>query len=180
MQADKRVAHFALDFLTRYERCNRVHDHDVQCTRAHQCFGNFQTLLTGIRLGYQQAVDVNAQRTGINRVKGVLGIDECRFTACLLCLRDGVQGNRGLTGRFRSIDLDDSAARQAADAQRTVQTDRTGGNVVDCHAGILAQAHNRALTILFFNQTQRLGQGLLFVGRRGDRLQLLFIIRRHK
>src|SRR5699024_4991208 len=50
MQADKRVAHFALDLLTGYERCDRVHDHDVQCTRAHQCFGDFQTLLTGIRL----------------------------------------------------------------------------------------------------------------------------------
>ena len=62
VQADERIAHFALDLGARGERGNRVDDHNINCARAHERFRNVQTLLAGIRLGNQQAVDIHAQR----------------------------------------------------------------------------------------------------------------------
>ena len=101
-----------------------------------------EALLTGVRLRNQQAVDVNAERLGVDRVERVLRVDECRRAAELLRLCYAVQRDRGLTGGLRSINLDDTAARQAADAEREVEADRAGRDVLDRHAGVFAEAHD--------------------------------------
>ena len=55
-----RVAHFAFDFGFGHKRSNGVNDDDVNAARANQHVGNFQRLLTGIRLGDQEVIRINA------------------------------------------------------------------------------------------------------------------------
>ena len=76
----------------------------------------------------------------------MLGVDKRSRAAQLLCLCNAVQRNRGLTGGFRSVDLNDSAA----------------------------QTHNRAFAELLFDLTERSGKCFLLISRRSDRFQLLF------
>src|SRR5271168_2936454 len=57
-----------------------------------------------------------------------------------------MQRQRGLARGFRAVNFDDAAARQAADAERDVEAERTGRNRLDLHRLlVLAQAHDRAL-----------------------------------
>jgi hypothetical protein len=51
----------------------------------------------------------------------VLGVDERADAARLLRLGDHVQRERRLARRLRAEDLDDAAARHAADAERVVE-----------------------------------------------------------
>ena len=69
---------------------------------------------------------LHAELAGVDRVERVLGVDEGGDAAGLLHLRDDLQAQRGLAGRFRTVDLDDAAARQAADAERDVEAERAG------------------------------------------------------
>ena len=82
----------------------------------------------------------------------MLGVDERRHAAELLRLGDDLQRQRGLAGRLRPEDLDDAAARHAADAERVVDADGAGGNGVDRLDGaFLAEAHDRALAELLLD-----------------------------
>ena len=65
------------------------------------------------------------------RVERVLGVDERRGAAELLDLGDDLQRQRGLARRFRPVDLDHAAARQAADAERDVEPERAGRDDLD-------------------------------------------------
>ena len=93
----------------------------------------------------------------------MLGIDKGGLAALFLSGGDDVQSNGGLTGRFGTVDLDDSAAGNAADAQRHVQGHRAGGNGLHLHGYVLAKAHDRALAELFIQLLQRSFQGFLFI-----------------
>ena len=66
---------------------------------------------------------VDPELLRVLRVEGVLGVDERRHTAGLLGLGDHLQREGGLAGRLRSVDLDDAAARHAADAEGIVDAD---------------------------------------------------------
>jgi hypothetical protein len=68
---------------------------------------------------------------GVLDVQRVLGVDEGAGAAQLLHLGHDLQRQRGLARRFRAVDLDHAAARQAADAQRDVQAQRAGGDDLD-------------------------------------------------
>ena len=50
----------------------------------------------------------------------MLGIDKARNAAALLHFRNHVQRDRGLTGGLRSVDLDDTPLRNAAESQREI------------------------------------------------------------
>jgi hypothetical protein len=64
-------------------------------------------------------------------------------------LGDHVQGQRGLAAGFRAVDLHHAAARQAADAERGVEGQRTGGHRLDVVGGAaVAHAHDGALAEL--------------------------------
>jgi hypothetical protein len=122
------VAHFAFDFSLRYQGRHGVDDDHVDRVGAHQHVGDFQGLFAGVRLRNQQVVDVDAQLAGVFRVEGVFGVDEGAGGAVLLRLGDDRQGQRGFTGGFRTVDFDDTAFWQAADAEGDVQTQRAGGD----------------------------------------------------
>ena len=78
----------------------------------------------------------------------MFGVDEGRQPARLLRLRDDVQRQRRLARGLGTEDLDDAAARNAADAQRDVDADRSGGNRADGGEFLRSQAHDRAFTKL--------------------------------
>ena len=122
------VAHLAFDFGARRQRRDRIDDQHVDGAGAHQRVGDLQRLLAGVGLGNQQVVEIDAELAGIDRVERVFGVDEGADAALLLRLGDDMQRQRGLAGGFRAVDLDDAAARQAADAQRDVEPQRAGRN----------------------------------------------------
>ena len=72
-----------------------------------------------------------------------------------LHLGDDLQGQRGLAGGFRPVDLDHPAARQAAHAQRDVQAERAGGHHLDVlDASASPMLHDGALAELLFDLRQ--------------------------
>ena len=92
----------------------------------------------------------------------MLGVDEGAGAAALLRLGDDMQRQRGLAGAFRAVDLDDPAARQAADAEREVEAQGTGRDDLDLLAvGTRAQPHDRALAERPFDLAQRRIQRLV-------------------
>ena len=151
LQTDKCVSHLAFNFGARGKRRDRVDDHHIHCARAHQRIRNFERLLTGIRLRDQHGVDVHADSCRVIGVQRMLGIYERDLSAALLRLRHDVQRQRRLTGRLRSVDLDDSALRHAADAERCVERQRAGRNRFHVHLRTVAQTHDRALAEVLFN-----------------------------
>jgi hypothetical protein len=154
LQTGQLVAHLALDFGTWRQRRDRVdHDH-VDCGRAHQHVGDLERLLAGVRLRDQQIVDIDAEFFGIARIERVFGVDECASTAELLRLGDDLQGQRRLARGLRTVDLDDAAARQAADAERDVERQRAGRNRIDRIRRPVAHAHDCALAELLFDLAQ--------------------------
>src|SRR5690348_1768138 len=163
MQADVGVAHLALDFRLRRQRSDRVdHDH-VDRARAHQHVGDFQRLLAGVRLRYQQVVDLDAELLGIGRIERMLGVDERRGAAGTLATGDRLQGHGGLAGRLRPVDLDYAAARQTADTEGDVQPQRSGGNRLDGFVDAIAHAHDGALAELLFDLAEGGGERLALV-----------------
>jgi len=65
----------------------------------------------------------------------VLGVDEGGDATAALGVGDGVQGDGGLAGGLRSVDLDDPATRQPADAEGDVEGDGSGGDDGDTRGG---------------------------------------------
>ncbi len=116
---------------------------------------------------------VDTETLSVVRIQRVLGVDECGDTALGLDVGDGVQRNRGLATGLRAVDLDDAAARQAADAESDVEGDRAGGNDVDRSAPLLTKAHDRALAELALDLGEGGLQRLLAVSARGGRWGLL-------
>ena len=79
----------------------------------------------------------------VERVHRVLGVDERADAAELLGLGEDVVDQRRLAGGLRAEDLDDAAARHAADAEREVERQRARRDRVDLHLrALVAHAHD--------------------------------------
>ena len=75
-----------------------------------------------------------------------------------------MQGQRRLTGAFRSVDFDDAPHRQTANAKGNIQPQRAGRTGFDLLDRIaIAQLHNRSLAELPLNLGKRAVQRLLLV-----------------
>ena len=93
----------------------------------------------------------------------MLRVDEARDAAPLLDLRHHVQGDGGLTGRFRSVDLHHAALRHAAKSQSQIQAQRAGGNGLHVHAGgRITEFHDGALAVGLLDLGQCRCQCFLF------------------
>ena len=145
------VTHLPLNFRFGDHGRDGVHNNDVNGLCAHQGLGDFHGLFAGIRLGYQQIVDINAQSLGVYRVQGVLHIDKGGLSPCLLGLRHHMEGDGGLAGGLRPEYLDDSAPGQSAHPQGHVQGQGAGGDAGHVHLHGFAQAHDGTLAKLFFD-----------------------------
>ena len=152
LQPHLRVAHLAFDFGLRHERRHRVDDDDVDAVRADEDLDDLERLLAVVGLRDEQVVDVDAELLRVRRVERVLGIDERRHAAELLRFGNHLQRQRRLARRLGPEDLDDAAARHAADAERVVDADGAGRNRVDrLNGALLAEAHDRALAELLLD-----------------------------
>jgi hypothetical protein len=97
-------------------------DHDeIDGARAQQHVDDLQGLLSGVGLGDEQVFDLHAQAPRVADVERVLGVDEGGDSAAPLDLGNGVERERRLAARLRTVDLDDAPARQAADAEGQVE-----------------------------------------------------------
>jgi hypothetical protein len=121
-------------------------------------------LLARIGLRDQQLVHVDAELLGVARVECVLGIDKSRRTAEFLGLGNDLQRQRGLAGRFGTIDLDHAPARQATDAECDIEADGTARNRLDIFRGTgIAHAHDGTLAELFLDLAERLSERLFAI-----------------
>ncbi|MNY61131.1 hypothetical protein D3C86_1977750 [compost metagenome] len=93
----------------------------------------------------------------------MLGVDEGTGSAHFLSLGDNRQSQGGFTRGFRTVDLDDTAFWQAANAQGNVQAQGAGGNGRNRLALVIAHAHDRAFTELTLDLPQGRSQGALLV-----------------
>ncbi len=164
LQADVLIAHLAFDFSARRQGRHRIDHDDVHGIRAHQHIGDFERLLAGIRLRHQEVFDLNPKLGGVHRIESMFGIDEGGRAALALTLSDDLQGQGRFAGRFRPIDLDDTATRQTTDAKGDVETERPRGDRRDAaRIGMITEAHDRTFAELLFNLCQCRPKGLALV-----------------
>src|SRR5215470_9348971 len=141
-----RVAHLALELGAGNEGCHRIDHQHVYRSGADKRVGNLERLLAGIGLGNQQFVDVDAELASVGRIEGMLGIDESAGPTSPLSFGDDMQSQGRFTGALWSVYLDDTAARQAADAKRDIEAERTGGDHLGIRRGLArSELHDRAL-----------------------------------
>ena len=169
------VSHFTLDFRSRNKSRNGVDNDQVNCRTANESLCDFKTLLTAVRLGNEKGVNIYAKRTSIYRIKRMLSIDKCSNTACLLNFSCNVERNRSLTGRFRTVDLNDSALRNAADTERNVKTYGTCRDIFHLHICIVAQTHDSAFTVVLFDFCQCIAECFFAVIRNFIYYLLIFL-----
>ena len=146
------VSHLPFYLCARGEGGHGVNHHYIHGTAADEVIGNFQGLLPVVRLGNEEGIQVYAQRLGIGAVERVLCVDDGRNAAGLLGLRNGMDGQGGFTGAFRSVNLDDAAFGVSADAQCMIQRNGAAGNHLgSVPFGLVSQFHDGAFTVIFLN-----------------------------
>ena len=112
-------------------------------------------MLAAVRLGNEQLGDVHTQFLGVETVERVLGINDSGDAALFLHLCHGVDSEGGLTGRLRTVDLDDTSFGVTTYAQGVVQTQTTGrdnGHILNV---LVTQFHNGTFAIFFINLCHR-------------------------
>src|SRR3984893_11276316 len=164
VQPHMAVAHFAFELGARHEGRHRIDDQDVNGSGADQRVRYLERLLAGIGLGNQQVVDIDAELAGIGRVERVLGVDEGAGSAAALRFGNDMQGKRRLAGALWAVNLDNPPARQPANAERDVETQRSGRYYLGI-GGSLARSelHDRTLAESAFYLPERRVQRPLLV-----------------
>jgi hypothetical protein len=148
VQAHMAVAHLTFQFRLGHQGGHGIDHHDVDGAGGNQGAGDFERLLAMIGLRDYQIIHLHSQFGGVNRIEGVLGVDERGGAARSLCLGDDLQSQRSLARRFRSEDLDDAAAGKTADAQRRIDGDGSAGNDRDRHHGARSEQQHGSLAEL--------------------------------
>jgi hypothetical protein len=155
-----RVSHFPLELGFWRERRNGVDDHEVDGTRANEHLGDIERLLSRIGLRDEKLLRFDADSPRVRDVERVLRVDERRDAACLLGLRDRVQRERRLPARLGPVDLDDPAARKAADPRRQVERERSGRDRSDgLGIFVVSEGHDGPLSKLFFDRGHHAFEG---------------------
>ncbi len=163
LKADMTVAHLTFDLGPGHESGHRVDDDDIDRAGPDEHVRDLQCLLTGIGLGDQQRVGVDPELGRVVGVECVLGVDEGCDPAGGLGVRDRVQSDGRLAGRFRTVDLHYASSWQPADAERHIQRDGTGRDDLDRWTGFVTEPHNRALAELLVDLCESVLQRLLTV-----------------
>ena len=79
----------------------------------------------------------------------MLDIDERSQAAAFLRLRDHRESERRFAGRFGAENFNHASARKAAHAESAIDQDVAGGNDVDIDDRVIAEAHDRAVAVVF-------------------------------
>src|SRR5262245_34851220 len=108
--------------------------------------------------------EIDAELARIDGVERVLRVDEAANAAPLLRLGDDMERERGLARGLRPINLDDAAARQAADAERDVETERARRDGLDTERLlVMAETHDGALAEAALDLGDRRFKGLFSI-----------------
>ena len=158
------VSHLAFDLGLWHQSRHRIDNDDIKRARTNQHVCNLKSLFAVVRLRNDKRISVHAKFASIGRIERVLGVNVCGHATLLLGIGHHMQGKRGFTGRFGTIDFHDAALRQAANAQRHVERERTGRDYFDILHGLIAEAHGRALAEAFFDLRQSSVQRRLALG----------------
>lgn len=162
LEPHERVAHIAFDFGFRDECGYGVHDDKVDGTGANERVDDFERLLAMVGLGDDERIDVDADFFGIGRIERMFGVDEGAGSSGLLHFGDGMEGERGLTRRFRAVDFDD-ATLGIASAERLVEGDGAGRGSLDLDCLMVAEAHNGTGAELFFDHREGRSQRFFLI-----------------
>ena len=119
-----RVAHLALDLGPRHQSRHRVDDDDVQRAGADQHVHDLERLLTGVRLGDQQAQSVSTPSFfAYSGSRACSASMKAAMPPVALRVRHGVQSvSVVLPGGLRAVDLHHAAARESPDAEGDVES----------------------------------------------------------
>ena len=86
----------------------------------------------------------------------MLRIDKSGDAAAFLYLRYHMESYSCLTGRFRTVHLDDPSLWNTAKSQGDIQAQGTGGHGLNIHICLrISQFHHRTFSILFLNLSKR-------------------------
>ena len=131
LQTDGGIADFALDFGSGNQCRDGVDDDAVNCPRSDEHIADFKRLLSEVGLGDEHVIDIHAQTGCIDRVERMFRVDERHDTAERLRLGKDLQRQSGFAAGLRSVHLDDSTPRNAADPQRCIKWQCAGGYSAD-------------------------------------------------
>ena len=120
LQTNVGITHLAFNFCTRNQSSNRVNNDNINSAAAYQCVSNFQCLLTIIRLRNQQIINIYTKMTGIFRIKRMLRINKSCIAAHFLSFSNHMQCNGSFTGRFRTVNLNNTSTRNATDTKSNI------------------------------------------------------------
>ena len=143
-----RISHLSINLCLGYQSSHGIYNHDINGARTNHSLCNLQCLLSIIGLRNIQIIYIYTNILCIYGIQGMLRINKAGNSSPLLYLRNHMEGNRRLTARLRSIDLNHSPLRYSAQSQRNIQAERPCRNCLYIH--ILARVpklHNRALPI---------------------------------
>src|SRR4029078_573195 len=117
------VAALALDVGLWHKRADGIDNQNIDGAAPYQGLGDFQSLLSVIRLRNQQVIRLDSEFFSMTQVEGVFRVDIGPHSSLFLGFGDNMQREGGFAGGLRTINLDYSSARDAADSQRNIQTD---------------------------------------------------------
>ncbi len=157
------VAHVPLDLGLRGEGGYGIHDDDIHGSRSYERFRDIQRLLSVVGLGHPQFIHIDAEVLGVNGIEGVFRVYEGGDAPLLLGFGYGVERERGLSGGFGPIDLDDAPPRIPADSERFVDEDGSRRDDVDSGSVFeRTEFHDGTETELLFDLQPRRLEGLHF------------------
>ena len=92
-----RISHITIDLCLWNQSSHGVHNNNIHCARAHHRLCDLKRLLSIIRLGYVQIINIYSYILRINRIERMLCINKSRNATPLLHLRCHVQCHCRLT-----------------------------------------------------------------------------------
>ena len=158
-----RVTHIPVDLSLRRERSDRVDNDDIDGTGADHGLGDLKRLLSRIRLGNIEIIDIDADISGVDRIQSVLRIDKSRNSSALLNFCDHMQRNGRFSAGLRSVDLNDPALGDPAEPERYIERERPCRDHFDIHLRLgLSELHHRSLAEFLLKVADRCFQRLDF------------------
>ena len=136
LQADVRIADFAIELRLGHEGRHRVDHDDVDRVGFDQHLGDLQALFPVGRLADEQVFEIDAQPLGPGGIERMLGVDEGGDPPFVLGAGDRVQGQRRLAARLRSKQLDHPAPGKPAPPKAKIERQGAGGNALDAKAAV--------------------------------------------
>ena len=121
-------------------------------------------MLARIGLRDEHFVDIDAQTRGVRWIEGMFRVDECHNAAKRLRLGENLQCERRFTTGLRTVNLNNTAARNAANAECRIERQSARGNSGNLKVfGIVAELHDGALAEFLLDLLSRELEHFLFV-----------------